>query len=130
MARTPTPRVTKKPVAKAAAKSPAVEAARLQATLGAADALTDRTVVLYDPATGRIAGTHRVLTMPGGAESPDPAAAAEALEIAPAVRGTLAMLRHDGAVAEDREITVAISAGKARLALVKRAAPKPVVRKG
>ncbi len=118
MARTPAPRATKKLPPK-----PEVTATLLKAKLGPKDALTDRTVVLYDPATGRMEGAHRVITLSGGTESTDPAGPAEALEIPPTARGRLATLRHDGAIAEDKDIAVQVSGGKARLALVKRTAP-------
>jgi hypothetical protein len=123
MARTPSPRPAPRKAAKAKATQPPPPFAAMP-PLTAAAAVSDRTTVLYDPATGAVAGMHRVITLPGGAESPDPASAAEALEIAPAARGKLAMLRQDGAVPEDREITVALSAGKAKLSLVKRMTPK------
>lgn len=127
MARTPSPRPAKRQAAttakaKAGAQGPLPFAALPPLT--AAAAVSDRTTVLYDPATGAVAGLHRVITLPGGAEGSDPAGAAEALEIAPALRGKLAMLRQDGAVAEDREITVAVSGGKARLVLASRVVAK------
>jgi hypothetical protein len=123
MARTPSPRPAPRKAAKAKASQPLPPFAAMP-PLTVAAAVSDRTTVLYDPATGRVAGMHRVITLPGGAESPDPASAAEALEIPPAARGKLAMLRHDGAVAEDRDLAVSLSAGKAKLSLVKRMTPK------
>lgn len=124
MARTPSPRPAPRKAAKAKAASAPLPPFATLPPLTAAAAISDRTTVLYDPATGAVAGMHRVITLPGGAESPDPASAAEALEIAPAARGKLAMLRQDGAVPDDKELTVSLSAGKAGLSLVKRTTGK------
>jgi hypothetical protein len=102
--------------------------AALPPALGPAQALSDMTDVILDPGTGAIVGAHRVVTFAGGKPGTDPAGAADALEILPAMRPKLLTLRHDGAVPAGETLVVRMTGGRPALKREKVAAspPKPI----
>lgn len=85
-----------------------------------------RSHVLVD-AKGGILGVHETIVFPGGAE-PDGSDAADALEIEPARRAGIAVLRHEGEVETGSVLQVASVAGRTALKAVKSPPPQPIVR--
>lgn len=108
------------------AKLPAAAATTaLPALLSDADAISDRSTVLYDPATGAIEGIHRVITLPGGrpAAGDDAALAAEALGIDAARRAKLKLLVQDSAPDPEKEFAVQRTGSAVKLVQVALARP-------
>lgn len=95
------------------------------------DAISDDTIVLYDPQTGSVVGEHRVVNLPGATPrrrdaATDLAEAADALDIEPAERPRLRALRHAGAVVPEKVLRLERTGSTFRLVAIER--PPPVSR--